>query len=522
MPYTLIQAGTSLQFLDTDGGLSTLSLPTTVTLSSSLAPHWVVYGGFAVLVNTPSVPLTIDATGTVRPLTPAAPKTAPVVSAGSSGSLSGTYGGIRYTNVIKDVNGVLIAESDMSPASNTVTITSKYLKVTGLETSLDPISARRLYRPTTSGTVLYPWLDVDGNTITQVQDDLPDAGLSLIAAPTLGNPPHLILLKEWRNRLWGVGDTDLDTLRYAESDAMWSWPSDNNIPVPGAGRDQFGIRALMPRREALGVGRRDLIWQITGQTPDDFTAVKLSEILGVESQESVIVYRDTVWWLWKDGVYQWDSEGFTNISDGKVKSWFSTDDYFNRDMFQYSFAVFDPVRLKYRLYLAAAGSTSNDRWVEYDIQTKTWWGPHKTGAFSPVSAFLLADAEDKVRAVAGSTSYYIWQDTSTSTDNIQTPIDFAVITRFFDADLPDLEKAWLEPTIMGKAQSAGTLKVYPKVGYLDASEQSVINYDMTTGRQRLPRFGEGKLLQLRFQHATQAEPVEIYGVELPFSVRGRR
>lgn len=522
MAYTLIQSGTSLQFLDTDGGLSTLTLPTGVTLSSSLAPHWVVYGGFAILVNTPSVPLTIDATGTVRPLTPLAPKTAPVISAGSSGSLSGTYAGVRYTNIIKDTNGRLIAESDMSPASNSVVISSKFLKVASIEISSDPISARRLYRTTTGGTTLFPWLDLDGNTLTQVQDDLSDAGLSLIAAPTLGQPPHLILLKEWRNRLWGVGDTDLDTLRFAEADAMWSWPTDNSIGVPGAGRDQFGIRALMPRREALGVGRRDLIWQITGQTPDDFSAVKLSEILGVESQESVVVYRDTVWWLWKDGVYQWNDEGFTNISDGKVKSWFSTDDYFNRDMFQFSFAVFDPTRLKYRLYLAAAASTSIDRWVEYDIQTKTWWGPHKTDAFSPTSAFLLADAEDKVRAIAGSSSYYIWQETATATDNIQTPIDFDVTTRFFDANLPDLEKAWLEPSLMGKVQSAGTLNIYPKVGYLDAVAQAVIQYDMTSGRQRLPRLGQGKLLQLRLQHSTAAEPVELYGVELPYSVGGRR
>lgn len=521
MPYTIIQAGTNLQLLDTSGNLTTLTTPSTETLSADVPPRWVVYGGYAVLVNTPSHPLTIDATGTIRPLTPQAPKTGPVILAGSAGTLTGTYT-VRYTNIIKDINGNVIAESDYSPASNTVTIAASQLKVTGIELSPETVSARRIYRTTTNGVILFPWLDLDGNILTQVQDDLSDAGLSIIAAPTLGNPPRLVLIAEWRNRLWGVGDTNLDEIRFAQADAMWAWPAENGISVPGIGRDQFGIRALMPRREALGVGRRDLIWQITGQTPEDFTAVKLSEILGVESQESVVTFRDTVWWLWKDGVYQWDDSGIVNISDGKTKSWFSTTSYFNQDMFPYAFAVFDPKRLKYRLYLAAAGSTSIDRWIEYDLSTKTWWGPHKTDAFSPTSSFLLTDAGDKMQAIAGSSSGYIWEDQDTARDGTSSGINFDVITRFFDGDMPNYEKVWGELVMMGKVQSAGTMSVTPKVGYTDATAQDVMTYDMTLGRQRMPRLGTGKLAQLRFQHSTQNEPVELYGMELPYTIVGVR
>lgn len=521
MSYTVIQAGTSLQFINTDGDLSTLTLPTTETLSGDVPPRWVVYDGYAVLVDTPSHPLTIDATGTVRPLAPQAPKTGPIILAGSSGSLSGTFT-VRYTNIITDANGNIIAESDYSPASNSVTISASQLKVTGIEVSPENISARKLYRTTTNGAVLFPWLILDGNTLTQVQDDLSDAGLSIIASPVLGNPPRLIQIKEWRNRLWGVGDQDLDTLRYAEADRMWAWAADNGISVPGFGRDQFGIRALMPRREALGVGRRDLIWQITGETPSDFQAVKLSEIMGVESQETVVTFRDTVWWLWKDGVYQWDDAGLVNISDLKVKSWFCTDDFFNRDMFEHAHAVFDPVRLKYRLYLASAGSNQVDRWVEYDITTKTWWGPHVTSAFYPTSSFLLADANDKVRAIAGSGSGYIWQEQDTATDGASDGIAMDVITKFYDGSLPNVEKTWGELTVLGKVQLAGTMSITPIVGYINSTPQAPILYDMTQGRQRMSRLGMGKLAQLRLQHTTQAEPVEIYGFELPFSITGTR
>jgi hypothetical protein len=520
--FTIIQAGSTLQFVDDTGAISTLSLPTGVTLRTDVPPRFIVHKGFVVLVNTPSTPLTIDYTGTIRPLTPKAPSVAPIVSAGDAGSLSGTYGGIRDTFVIEDVNGHVIAESDYSPPSNTVTIAGKMLKVTNIETSSEPISSRRIYRPTTNGAILFPWLDVDGNVITEVEDDLADAGLSILAAPLLGNPPRLTLIAEWRDRLWGVGDIDLDDLYFSRPDAPWSWPSTYFLAVPGSGRDNLGIRSLMPRREALGVARRDVVFQVTGEDIDDFRLVKLSENTGVESNESVVVYRDAVFWLWKDGVYQWDSDGLQNISDPNVSTWFNSSSYFNQDMFKYAFAVFDPKRYKYRLYLASAGSNVIDRWVEYDINYKTWWGPHKTGAFSPTSAFFLVDGNDKTNAIAGSSSGYIWEEQATPTDGTSTGIDFDVDTRFYDFGVPDYQKYCGQISMIGKVQSAGTITITPKTGYLDASIQAPIFYDMTKGRQRLRRLGTGKVAQLNFKHTAAGEPIEIYGFNFPYNILGRR
>jgi hypothetical protein len=522
MSFSVIQSGATLQFIDSNGALTDLTLPSGVTLRSDTFPRWQIYGNFVILVNTPSTPLAIDSTGLVREFVPKAPRTAPILSAGSSATLSGTYSGVKYTFIVKDAAGTLVAESDMSPGSNSVTIASKNLKASSIDTSDETISGRRLYRPTTDGAVLFPWLDLEGNTITEVQDDLADAGLQLLAAPTLGNPPRLTLIKEWRDLLWGVGDTDIDTLRFSQPDAFWSWPTSNAIPVSGKGRDAFGVRSLVPRREALAVGRRDQIWQVTGESSDDFRLVKLSENTGVESNESVVIYRDTAFWLWKDGVYQWDGEGIRNISDDNVGSWFNTNSYFNADMFAFSFAVFDPTRLKYRLFLAEAESTTIDRWVEYDLQSKTWWGPHKTAAFSPTSAFIHADVEDKTSAVFGSSSAFVWQEQDVATDNVSTGIAIDVDTKFYDAGLADVEKYWGELSMLGKVQSAGTLTITPKVGYLNATVQASISYDMTKGRQRLRRLGVGKLMQLNIQHSTANEPVELYGFQLPLNVVGRR
>ena len=522
MSYTLIQAGSSLQMVDVDGNLTTLTLPSNLTIDSTIVPRFLVFQDYVYVVNSPYYPVTVDNYGAVRPVTPKPPQTAPTAAEGGSGSLSGTYSGLRYTFYINDADGNLITESAMSPASGSVTIASKMLKVTGMETSNEPITGRRIYRPTNGGTTLFRWIDLEGNTLTEVQDDLADASLSLLAAPTLGSPPHLTLIAEWRNRLWGVGNVNVDELRFAEADSRWSWPAANGIGIPGTGADSFGIRALMPRRDSLGVGRRNMIYQITGTTSTDFRVVKLSQEVGVESNESVVTYRDIVWWLWKDGIYQWDGDGIRNIADGKVKSWFTTDDYFNQDEFYRAFAVFDPLTLKYRVYLAATGGSTINRWIEYDVQSKTWWGPHLTSAFTPTSAFHLVDANDKIQAVAGSSSAFIWKDQSTATDDTATGISTEIITKWYDGDLPDIDKYWGELSVLGKVQSAGTLTVTPKVGYLDASSSAALSMSMSNGRQRLGRIGHGKLVKLTFTHSTAAQPVELYGFELPFVPVGRR
>lgn len=524
MAFSLIQAGTTLQLVDSFGVITSLTLPSNVTLDSSVPPRFVIYNNYIFLVNTPNIPLTIDQLGTVRTITPKAPQIAPIVAAGSAGSLSGTYNGIRVTFVIKDADGNTISESDFSPASNSVTITSANILVSGIPTSQETISARRLYRPTNGGAVLFPWLDVDGNTITTIQDDLADAGLELLAAPTLGNPPRLTLIKEWRNLLWGVGDIDIDTLVFSQPDAFYSWPATNNLLVPGAGKDKFGIISLIPRREALGIGRRDIMWQVTGENATDgFSVVKLSENTGIESNETARVYRDIGFWLWKDGVYQWDGNGINNISDeGGVSSWFNTNFYFNRGLFYKAFAEIDVNRLRYRLFLASAGSTRIDRWVEYDLTSKKWWGPHVTDEFLPSSSFHLPDSKDIIELVVGSTNGFIWEDQNIPTDGTSTPIIMDVDTKFYDANSADLEKYFGELSMIGKVQPSGLLRITPRVGYMSTEDKPVLPYDMTKGRQRLSRIGTGKNFQLNFKHDVAGEKVEIYGFQLPYNIIGRR
>lgn len=526
MSFNVIQAGSNLKLVSDAGVVSSaLTLPSGVTLRTDVPFRATTFGRYVVAVNTPSQPLIIDATGTVRLLCPKPPRIAPVVSGAAGGTLSGTYGGIRVTFITNDSAGNLISESDFSPASNSVTIANQYLKATSIDTSPDAISGRRLYRPTTNGATLFQWVDLDGNVLTSIQDDLSDAGLSEVAAPfgQRGTPPDLTMIAEFRSRLFGVDRVDIDDLRHTEVGLMFAWPADNVFPIPSVGSDVKGIRALVPRREALGIGRTNQLLMLTGTDDTNFQVIKLSQNLGIISQESVAVYRDTAYFLWEDGVYQWGDDGLYCLSDGLVRSWFATDSYFNRSTFQYAFAHVDPIRNKYRLFLNPAGSTTTIRWVEYDLVTKKWWGPHLTSAMTPTSVFTLLDGNLVPRPTFGALDGNLYREQDTRTDGTNTAIAEDVILKRFDMELPDHDKYWGQITAVGKAQSGGTMSIGLSVGELNAATTSTESWDMTQNRQRLGRVGTGKHVQIELTNSQVAQDAEIYELDIdPVTILGRR
>ena len=528
MAFTVIQAGTSLQGLTTTGALTTLTLPSGVTLNATLRPRFAIFNKYTVMVNSPSRPIIISGDGVVRVLSPTPPQVILSLAGVAGGTLSGTYKA-RQTFIVFDTNGDIITQSDYGPVMTIpVTIAANYLQAQGLDISTDAVSGSRLYRTATGGSVYFQWIDQDGNTQTSGPiDALSDAGLGLVAGPILGAAPDLTLICEWRGRLWGVSRLEIDHLRYTETGLMYAWPILNDVVVPRLGADTRGVTGLVARRDALGIGRRNSLHQMTGDSASSFRLVKISEAVGVESNESIVVYRDVAYWLWKDGVYQWDSNGVTCVSDGTagramVRSWFTTDSYFNRARFQYAFAQIDPVRNKYRLFLASAGSSVEDRWVEFDLNDRTWWGPHKTGAFSPTCTLIVPDANDTLVQMVGSSSAYLWKEQATRTDSTATAIDYDVDAKRHDAKTPDIEKNWLQLSLLSKVQAAGSMSVTPYVGPLSAAAGTAITADMTKGREKLPRLGAGKFCGLNFRHNTVAQDCELYGYELPFYELGRR
>ncbi len=487
-----------------------------------------VLGRNTFVVNSPSKPLWIEsANRTVRSMHITPPNIAPVLTATGTGSLSGVYL-VTTTYKVKDpITKNTLYESDFGPTSAaSASLSSQLLKANGVPISPGgAVNARGLYRTTAGGGTFYPWIDIDDNATDSTTDGLVDSSLSLVAAETdLGTAPdYLELIQPWKNRLWGKGTVEPESLRWSSNGKFYAWPADNSIPIPPQGKDLTGITAIVPRRDELVVSRLDSMHKITGTEESNFTRSGIAEGFGIVSNESVQIVRDQLIFLGNPpGIYTYGSGGLTPVSDAKVKSWFSTDTYFNRGQFVNAFSRYDPVGHAYYLFLASTGSSTIDRWIEWDITGDTWWGPHKTSEFTPTCGSQLNDSSDVMMPVIGSSNGFLWKDNAGSyVDGAATAIDMDVDTPFWSANTPDIEKVFLEPSIISKIQASGTLTITPKVGSLAASAGTAISHTLTLGRERLRRLGQGRFVQLNLRQSTGVG-CEIYGIELPHFEVGRR
>lgn len=527
--FYIAQGGSTLYQMSLTGTAVALTLPTGVTINSAGRLRGATLGKQVVLVGSPSDNLTVNVDGLVAKLAMLPPSSPLTLGNGSAGSLSGAY--TAWTTFrLKDTFGNLILESDFSPVSASATITSKFLRATNVPVTNDVIPtgllfSRQLYRPTTGGTTKFPWLELDGNVLTSVEDDLADASLSLVAAPTdLGTPPKFDLIVEWKDRLWGKATNDIDTLYQSGIGKAYAWPASRTIPVPPRNGDEVGINGFLRRKDELGVGKRDALHKIVGTNTTNFTRQVVTDRIGIWAADSCVTIDDVGYFLGNPfGVYKWGgSNQVENITNARVRAWFETDTYFARAEFDNAVGMYEPVTHSYIVFLSAVGSTDLDRWIQYDIATGSWWGPHKTAAFTPNGGVTLRDSNNVAIATWLGSDGKLYKTQTTKTDGASSGIDFDATTNWFAGGTPDIFKTWLNLSAISKIQAAGTLTITPTVGNLDTSAGTAISHDMTLGRELLRILGNGRFSRLRLQNNTAAQDVVLFGLELPFFENGRR
>jgi hypothetical protein len=183
-------------------------------------------------------------------------------------------------------------------------------------------------------------------------------------------------------------------------------------------------------------------------------------------------------------------------------------------MFSRAFAVFDPVGVAYRLFLCSAGQNTPDRWVEYNLKTGKFYGPHTTDAFTPSCALQVRGTNDQPYPMIGSRDGYLSQDVETRTDWSLYPIHFKV-TLDNDADEHDHEKYFGQFIIQTHKEDGGTVTITPSVGDLD--DETVgdqMEHDLTVARERLDRIGQGKRMTVMIENKEIDRMVTLYGYEV--------
>lgn len=526
MPYYLIHAGSVLQKMATDGTLEAVALPEGVTLSNVLRARFALLNKTLLVGNAPSRTLLFDGGLSAHLASLAAPTSAPTVGAGS-GTLIGDYFA-AYSFAIKDEKGNIIVESDLSPISTTVTLATQGLAISGIAPSLDSgVTTRRIYRCASGGDTLYWAYDIDDNysaTYTSTEEDAAlgtesVTNLGLGACPGSTADDRLKLLVTWKDRVWGVSNTEPDNLRFSGSRMPYAWSGFNMIPIGQVGQDDIGVNGFLPRRDELGVLKLNMLAKVIGSTEDDFQLIVVVEGVGCYAPDSCVVIRDVGYFLSHDGVYSWGPEGVQSLSDANVRPWFSTDLYFNRSQFANAFARYNWRTHSYELHLASVGQEAIDTWVQYDIDRKRWFGPHRSVAMIPASGGQIEGEDGLPIPAVGDTAGYLWPQNNTEIMDGDYEIPFDVITQPYTEGLPDYHKLFHELSMLLKSQGTGFVEI---TIFIDNEEQTPILCPMETNRKRLRRAGNGRLLSLRFFNDALYQDCELHGIELPITVTGRR
>lgn len=540
MAFYLAHAGTALQAIKSDGTVTTLTLPSGVTISSSIRGVFAVLNQQVLFVYAGTKSLWIDPFDlTVRPMHILPPINSPTIAAGASTGLTGAYRcGVAYA-VKSSYDGSIVNRSPVTGPSLAVTLANQDASYTNIPVSPDTnVNCRILYRTAAGGSDLFECLQIDDNVTTAIKDALSDAALDdLPADPGLGVAPGaqpgtaLKLLTAWKSRLWGVSARidEQDDVRYTEVDQFYGWSDTNSLPAYPRGEDIYGVVALAPRRNALGLLKRERVLSVIGSSSEDFEVIIVAEGVGCCAPESMVVIRDKVYWLGLDGVYRWDDSGVVCISRNSVDPWFTTDAVFNRSRFPNAFAKWNPLTNSYDLHLAALGSSVEDRWVSYHLDKEEFLGPHKTAAFTPTCAALLESSTSTlVPVIAASDGYVYVMNQAASTDitgaGVSNAIEGIVEPRWHAMDDPDVFKYWGRLSVLSRIQTAGVqMTITPYVGRLDAAAQATITHDLTTGREIFRRLGVGPLCRLKFSQNTIAWGFVLYGYEIsPVHEVGKR
>lgn len=538
MAFLIAQGGSNLYRVDLTTGTATqLTLPTGVTLNSSRKPKFAVLNQWVAMVNSPSRNLVIDPEGVVRLMVPRPPTVGPTAVAGASTGLTGAY---RWalSNIVKNTDDELLLESPLSPLSKSVTLANNDASLTDLELSIDTITHRRLYRVLSGGAFpdLFKVLDIEGNDQTAILDNVADATLGLLPAftETLVSPPGTLPgirfknIVEWKSRFWGIAENPslIDTVFATETNKVYAWA--NQIVAYPTGQDEKGIIGFAVRKNQLGLLKRNGLWQISGTSGSTGVAIanvsvqQIALAPGSLSPDAIIsVPGDRVIYLGRDGVYEWGDSGVVNISKDQVHPWFTTDTYFNRTRFPNAFIRYNAKLNQVELHLAAAGSSTEDRWVSFNLTNGKWYGPHKTDAFTPSSAADIIDSDGlPLTFVGGSDGVVYIGNRTIYTDGASTAIDMDCLGPFHNFDSPDIEKFWGQLSVLAKKESSGILTITPRLvsgtgGVEDAVNGTDFSHDLTKGREQLDgRIGDGRMLGFRFRQNTNAVNATLQGYEI--------
>lgn len=361
--------------------------------------HWTYPLGFERGPGAPAVlsPQTADVTGNL-PLVNVPPNWHGYSHQGRIGTVGDTYqgqqgsllsGSWNYAYCYEDFDGNLsplssivsgsvksqgcFYENQIDPSlttENVVDDLTRSLYVQGLDRGPDHTAYLRLYRsPDTQHDTaeLHLLARLPGNRGSPYPDNTPDGVLK--AAPLAQNViaiPHFRIACEYQGRLV-VANTRANPgeIRISEPNFPGTFVSDMYIIPDGSGAEVTGLISL--GGSLLAFTPRSTYQVILDA--EGLRSIPLSKTIGCVAPKSIVGLEDgSVHWLGRDGFYRYDGGSITRTSDQITETVLAL----NPSRVGRADAMYDPDTSEYRCAVPYGTSSTNDRWLCFDLQRGGW------------------------------------------------------------------------------------------------------------------------------------------------------
>jgi hypothetical protein len=323
----------------------------------------------------------------------AAPTTAPSVVAGAAGSLTGTYS-VKYTYVRK-VGSSVAHESNPSPVSGDVTLSSQALSVSSLVDSTDPqVTHKRIYRTLAGGTTWLYDQEVAQGTLTATSSQA-DTALGTAVETDNDPPPEASWAAEFGGTVLLCRDADNPHyLWYTKRFRPESVPTGNFLEI---GNPDDPLQCAIPLAGLVGVFSRLTKYRVTGNATSGFVAEQALSRRGTPAPLAAIATEQGIAFVARDGIFLTNLIAADQELSAKIAGLFFGEDINGISRINWAAAeTMSAAMWKGRLYMAlpTGSNTSPDLLAVYSSQTRNWY-------FYDHACRSLAVEEDLDDLVAG-------------------------------------------------------------------------------------------------------------------------
>lgn len=215
-----------------------------------------------------------------------APTTTSTVASQATGVLTGGY---RYK--VTFVNSFVV-ESDVGPSTATFTATSGTLRVSNIPVAPASfgVSARRLYRTETSGTVWKRLTEIADNTTTTYDDNNPDSALGANAPSDNGVPPKYSIICYHANRLFCNDTENPNLVWYSDLANPYVFGAESFIRAGDAASDLVKGLAVYNNSILITCENSEELIYMQDTDPANWQQVRLKSPYGSRSHYALCLY----------------------------------------------------------------------------------------------------------------------------------------------------------------------------------------------------------------------------------------